>query len=78
MKTKVRGRLWSVFRVFNFKLIWVDELKKINESCIIQWENIIYIMEAEIKGLGLLYFISDNSWRNSQIIEEIDQREENN
>jgi hypothetical protein len=35
-----------------FKHIWMDNMQIFTESKIIQWQNIIYIVETGIKGVG--------------------------
>ena len=63
---------------YQWKLIWVDEVNLITESCIVQWESIIYITEAEIKGFGLLSFLFCDTPRSLLQTSEIYRREEEN
>jgi hypothetical protein len=53
-KVKVEGRssLLSVSSIIHFKLIWIDLMQIITESCIVPWQNLIYIAESGIKCLG--------------------------
>jgi hypothetical protein len=38
--------------ILYFKVNWIYKMEIITESIIVQWQNIIYIVEAGFKGLG--------------------------
>ena len=47
-----QGKKQSFSSIIYFKFIWIDSMEIITESRIVQWQNLIYIAEAGIKGLG--------------------------
>ena len=61
MKVKVTHIILSVSGILYCKLIWIDEMQKINESRIVQYQNVIYIVENGIKAFEqFLIFIFEN------------------
>jgi hypothetical protein len=53
-RCQIEGQGKSVGSIIYFELIWIHEIYVITESRMCQWQNIIYIPEAEIKDLGYI------------------------
>ena len=69
MKVKVKSRRLKSSSILYFKLIWIDYVQNITALRIVQWQNIIYIIEKDwIQGFRNIWRKSASSvWRNKSV-----------